>query len=102
MKAYRYWAHALVVSGLVSGACGGGLPYPGVTADEVFNIGRQALQDENWNEAIKAFDHVLIMSAFARSAEARYYLASRTSGVNTSSRRGRSTSGSWNGGLPTR
>lgn len=74
MKAYRYWAHALVISGLLSGACGGGLRYPGLTADEVFSIGRQALQDENWNEAIKAFDHVLIMADFGRSAEARYYL----------------------------
>ena len=75
MRVYGNPARALLISGLVVGACGGSLPFPGVTPEEVFNIGLQALQEEEWGDAVKAFDHVLIMAGFARSAEARYHLA---------------------------
>lgn len=75
MRSYRNWAYMLLVSGLALGGCGGSLPYPGVTPDEVFNIGLQAMAGEEWAEAVKAFDHVLLMPGFSRSAEARFHLA---------------------------
>jgi outer membrane protein assembly factor BamD len=64
---------ALVSAGV--SACGGGLPFPGMEGDEVFNLGLQAYQDGNWSEAIKAFERVLVTPGFTRNPEARMYMA---------------------------
>ncbi len=56
-------------------ACGGGLPYPGLTADEVYALALQAREQEDWDDAIRAFEFVLFSPGFNRAAEARLLLA---------------------------
>ena len=56
-------------------ACGGGLPYPGLTADEVYALALQAREQEDWDDAIQAFEFVLFSPGFNRAAEARLLLA---------------------------
>ena len=56
-------------------ACGGGLPYPGLTADEVYALALQAREQEDWDDAILAFEFVLFSPGFNRAAEARLLLA---------------------------
>ena len=43
---------ALIVAWSVS-ACGGGLPFPGLTVEEVYNLGVGALEEENWGDAAR-------------------------------------------------
>ncbi len=64
-----------VASSLLLAACGGNLPYPGLTAEEVYALGLQAREQENWGEAIEAFEFVLFSPGFNRAAEARLLLA---------------------------
>lgn len=56
-------------------ACGGGLPYPGLTVDEVYALGLQAKEQEEWEDAASAFQYVLVTVGFGRAAEARLLLA---------------------------
>ena len=64
-----------VTSSLLLAACGGNLPYPGLTADEVYALGLQEREQENWGEAIEAFEFVLFSPGFNQAAEARLLLA---------------------------
>ena len=64
-----------VASSLLLAACGGNLPYPGLTAQEVYALGLQAREQENWGEAIEAFEFVLFSPGFNQAAEARLLLA---------------------------
>jgi len=65
---------AALVAVLLS-ACGGQIPYEGVPPDEIFNIGLQHYEQENWEEGIAAFERVLIAPGFSRAPEARIYIA---------------------------
>jgi outer membrane assembly lipoprotein YfiO len=56
-------------------ACGGVLPYPGLTANEVYVLALQATEQEDWDDAIRAFEFVLFSPGFNRAAEARLLLA---------------------------
>lgn len=56
-------------------ACGGGLPYPGLTAEEVYFMGLQAMEQEEWEDAAKAFEYALFSPGFSQAAEARLLLA---------------------------
>jgi outer membrane assembly lipoprotein YfiO len=57
-------------------ACGGGaLRFPGLTGEEVYGLGQQALQEERWDDAVEAFESVLFSQGFNRAAEARILLA---------------------------
>ena len=64
-----------LAASLLLTACGANLPYPGLTADEVYALGLQAREEEDWNEAIKAFENVLFSQGFTSAAEARLLLA---------------------------
>ena len=64
-----------LISGLAFMACSGGLPFPGLTTMEVYNIGVQAMQEERWGAAAEAFQNVLLTSGFEFAAEARLQLA---------------------------
>jgi len=59
---------------LIAG-CGGGLPYPGLTADEVFALGVEAMEGEDWGDAVDAFEFALFSPAFSRAPEARLLMA---------------------------
>jgi len=63
------------VAGVVVSACGGGAAFPGLEADEIFNLGLQSYQAEQWTEAITAFESVLRIPGFTRAPEARMYMA---------------------------
>ena len=65
---------ALIMAWSVS-ACGGGLPFPGLTVEEVYNLGVGALEEENWGDAARAFEEVLLSTGFDRMPEARLQLA---------------------------
>ncbi len=64
-----------LASSLFFAACGGSLPYPGLTTEEVFALGLQAREQEEWGEAAEAFEYVLLSPGFNRAAEARLLLA---------------------------
>jgi outer membrane protein assembly factor BamD len=64
-----------LASSLFFAACGGGLPYPGLTIDEVYALGLQAREQEEWQEAVDAFEYVIFSQGFNRVAEARLLLA---------------------------
>ena len=55
--------------------CGGGLPFPGLSVEEVYNLGVGALEEENWKEATRAFEEVLVSTGFDRMPEAGLQLA---------------------------
>ena len=61
--------------GLVFVACGGSLPFPGLTALEIYNIGVQAMEEERWDAAVEAFQAMVLTSGFEFAAEARLRLA---------------------------
>ena len=50
----------VLIVGLSISACGGGLPFPGLTVEEVYNLGVGALEEENWGDAARAFEEVLL------------------------------------------
>ena len=65
-----------LASGLfVVGCAGAGQPFPGLTSEEVYALGLQAMEQEEWNEAIRAFESVLVTPGFNGAAEARLLLA---------------------------
>jgi len=63
------------LSAVLISACGGGIPYQGVPPEEIFNIGLQHYEQENWNDAITAFERVMVSPGFSRAPEARIYIA---------------------------
>ncbi|MBI70427.1 MAG: hypothetical protein CME29_01690 [Gemmatimonadetes bacterium] len=65
----------VLIVGLSISACGGGLPFPGLTVEEVYNLGVGALEEENWGDAARAFEEVLLSTGFDRMPEARLQLA---------------------------
>jgi len=76
MTKYVRCTHILILASLaLFAACGGGLPYPGLTADEVYALALQAREQEDWDDAIRAFEFVLFSPGFNRAAEARLLLA---------------------------
>jgi len=56
-------------------ACAGSLPYAGFTAEEVYVLGLEAREQEDWKAAVEAFEFVLFSPGFNRAAEARLLLA---------------------------
>ena len=60
---------------LLFAACAGSLPYPGLTADEVYALGIQAREQGEWEDATEAFEYVLFAPGFTRIPEARLLLA---------------------------
>jgi outer membrane protein assembly factor BamD len=65
----------LVVTSVLFGACSAGMPYPGLTALEIYNIGVQAMEAERWDAAVDAFEAMVLTSGFEFAAEARLRLA---------------------------
>ncbi len=64
-----------LASSLLLAGCGGTLPFPGLTADEVYALGLQAMEREDWEEAAEAFEYALFSPGFSRAAEGRLRLA---------------------------
>ncbi len=64
-----------LASSLFFAACGGALPYPGLTADEAYALGLQAREQEDWEDAAEAFEYVLFSPGFNSAAQARLLLA---------------------------
>ena len=56
-------------------ACGGELPFPGLNTQEIYALGVQAAQQEEWEEAVESFEYVLFSPGFSRAIEARFRLA---------------------------
>ena len=66
---------SLASSLFFAGCGGGGLRYPGLTAEEVYASGLQAREQEEWGEAAEAFEFILLSPGFNRAAEVRLLLA---------------------------
>ena len=64
-----------VASSLFLAACGGSLPFPGLTSQEVYALGLQAMEQEEWEAAVESFEFVLFSPGFNRASEARLLLA---------------------------
>lgn len=72
---HSYVAGALLLGALM-GACASGSPYQGLSADELFERGAEAFGDEDWDEAVRAFERFIFAgTANPRIVEARLYLA---------------------------
>jgi len=65
----------LASSSVFLAACGGALPYPGLTNEEIYALGLQARGQEDWDDAAKAFEYILFSPGFNSAAEARLLLA---------------------------
>lgn len=59
---------------LALSACGGGIPYQGMTADEIYNLGLEAFRNEDWNDAIDALERAVLTPGLAQAPQARLYL----------------------------
>ncbi len=59
---------------LALSACGGGVPYKGMTADEIYNEGLEKYRNEKWKDAIQAFERAVLTPGLAQAPEARLYL----------------------------
>ena len=64
-----------LVSSLLFVACAGGVPFQGMTVQEVYNLGIQAMLEEDWDAAFDALDVVVRQAGFEHAAEARLRLA---------------------------
>ena len=64
-----------LASSLFLAACGTQLPFPGLTTEEVYALGLQAVEQEQWEDAVESFEYVLFSPGFNRGAEARFLLA---------------------------
>ncbi len=64
-----------LASSVFLAACGGSLPFPGLTAEEVYALGLQAMEEEEWEAAAESFDYVVFSPGFNRASEARLLLA---------------------------
>ena len=64
-----------VASSLFLAACGGGVPFPGLTTEEIYALGLQAMEQEEWQEAIDSFEFILFSPGFNRAVETRFRLA---------------------------
>jgi outer membrane protein assembly factor BamD len=74
-KRHSYIAGALLVAALLGG-CASGSPYQGMSADQLFEIGAQEFQEEDWDEAVRAFERFIFAGPTnPRIVEARLYLA---------------------------
>ena len=51
------------------------MPFPGLTADEVYALGLESREREDWGDAAEAFEHILFSPGFTHAAEARLLLA---------------------------
>jgi outer membrane assembly lipoprotein YfiO len=71
----RTFILCLASSQLLTACGGGGVAFPGLTPEEVYTLGLQAMEQEQWDGAIKAFESVLFSPGFNRAAEARLLLA---------------------------
>lgn len=59
---------------LALSACGGRVPFQGMTADEIYNEGLEKFRNEKWNDAIRAFERAVLTPGLAQAPEARLYL----------------------------
>ena len=64
-----------LASSVFLAACGASLPFPGLTAEEVYALGLQAMEEEEWEAAAESFDYVVFSPGFNRASEARLLLA---------------------------
>ncbi len=64
-----------LASSLFLAACGRELPFPGLTTEEIYALGLQAMQQEEWEEAIESLEYVLFSAGFNRATDARFRLA---------------------------
>ena len=64
-----------LVSSLFFSGCGGSLPFPGLTPEEIYALGLQAREREDWGDAAEAFEFILFSPGFDHVAEARLLLA---------------------------
>ncbi len=64
-----------VASSVLFVGCGNSLPFPGLTPEEVYALGLEAMEQEDWESAARSFELVLVSPGFSRPQEARLLLA---------------------------
>lgn len=58
------------------GGCASTSPYQGLQPDELFELGSQEFEDEDWDKAVEVFERLIFADPqFERMVEARLYLA---------------------------
>ena len=72
----RYVRPLLLVAVIGASACRSAPPYQGMDAQELYAHALQAYEREDWDEAVRALERLLITyPAFPQRVEARLYLA---------------------------
>ena len=52
----------VIITGFLLISCGGNnVPFPGLTRMEIYNMGVQAMQDEEWEDASEAFENLSLI-----------------------------------------
>ena len=74
-KAYRKGITGLFLIALMGG-CASAPRYDGMEADDLFALGAQAFEEEDWDESTQVFERLIFTApTFERLVEARMYLA---------------------------
>ena len=62
--------------GILLGGCASTPPYQGMSADQLFELGAQRFEEEDWSKAAEVFERLLFADpTYPRIVEARMYLA---------------------------
>jgi outer membrane protein assembly factor BamD len=62
--------------GVLLGGCASAPPYQGMSADQLFELGSQRFEEEDWGKAVEVFERLLFADpSYSRIVEARMYLA---------------------------
>ena len=73
--ARRFTTLAFLALPLFAG-CGASNPYQGMEAEQLFLLGRQKYEEQDWADAIRALDRLLVsFGTWERTADARMLLA---------------------------
>jgi outer membrane protein assembly factor BamD len=69
-------AIAAFLLGTLLGGCASTPPYQGMSADQLFDLGSQRFQEENWGKAAEVFERLVFADpGYPRIVEARMYMA---------------------------
>lgn len=69
-------ASATLLVGILLGGCASTPPYQGLSADQLFELGSQRFEEEDWGKAAEVFERLVFADpSYPRLVEARMYLA---------------------------
>ena len=76
MYRQRFYAAVTLLLGAFLGGCASSAPYQGMEADQLFQLGAEKFEDQDWDEVTSIFERFIFSDpTHPRMVEARLYLA---------------------------